>query len=103
MQKGQTLKIRVHPPGLKTMIFQPEVFSVIENEEIVWGGSFLWIVYRGEHRFLLEPLGENRTRFRQVERFRGPMVLFMGSMIRNTEKGYHQMNISLKKRVEESV
>jgi len=29
------------------------------------------------------------------------MVMFMGSMIKKTEKGYHQMNILLKKRVEE--
>ncbi len=101
LQKGQTLKIQVNPPGLKTMTFRPKVFSFIQNKEIVWGGSFLWIVYRGEHLFLLEPLNENRTRFRQIERFHGPMVLLMGSMIRKTEKGYHQMNVSLKKRVEE--
>ena len=58
-------------------------------------------VYRGAHLFLLEPFNENRTRFRQIERFHGPMVLFMGSMIKKTEKGYHQMNIALKNRVEE--
>jgi len=100
--KGQILKIQVNPPGLKTMTFRPKVFSLIQNKEIVWGGSFLWIVYRGEHLILLEPLNENRTRFRQIERFHGPMVLFMASMIKKTEKGYHQMNIALKKRVEEA-
>ncbi len=101
LQKGQTLKIKVSPPGLKTMTFQPKIFSLIQNKEIVWGGSFLWIVYRGEHLFLIEPLTENRTRFRQIERFHGPMVLFMDSMIKKTEKGYHQMNLLLKMRVEE--
>jgi hypothetical protein len=50
---------------------------------------------------LLERLNENRTRFRQIERFHGPMVWFMGSMIKKTETGYHQMNVSLKKRVDE--
>ncbi len=40
-------------------------------------------------------------RFRQIERFNGPMVLLMDSMIKKTEKGYHQMNNLLKKRVEE--
>lgn len=63
--------------------------------------QILWIVYRGEHIFQLEPINENRTRFRQIERFHGPMVLLMGSMIKPTEKGYQQMNSSLKKRVEE--
>ncbi len=98
--KGRTLRIQVTPPGLKKMTFRPKVFSVIQNKEIAWGGGFLWIVYKGEHLFLLEPLSENLTRFRQIERFQGPIVLFMGSMIRKTEKGYHQMNTALKKRVE---
>ncbi len=101
LEKGETLKIQVCPPGLKPMTFEPEIFSLIQNKEIVWGGSFLRIVYRGEHLFLLEPLSDNRTRFRQIERFHGPMVLFMDSMIKKTEKGYHQMNDLLKKRVEE--
>ena len=100
LRKGQTLKIQVNSPGLKTMTFRPKVFSLTKNKEIVWGGSFLWIAYRGEHLFLLEPLDENCTRFRQIERFHGPMVLFMGSMIKKTEKGYHQMNIAFKERVE---
>jgi len=101
LEEGQTLKIQVCPPGLKPMTFEPKIFSLIENKEIIWGGSFLGIVYRGEHLFLLEPLSDNQTRFRQIERFRGPMVLLMGSMIKKTEKGYHQMNNLLKKRVEE--
>jgi len=101
LQEGQTLKIQVNPPGLKTMTFRPKIFSLTQNKEIIWGGSFLGIVYRGEHLFLLESLNENRTRFRQIERFHGPMVLFMGSMIKKTKKGYHQMNIALKNRVEE--
>lgn len=100
LKQGQTLKIQVNPPGLKPMTFEPKIFRLVQNKEIAWGGSFLWIVYRGEHLFLLEPLNENRTRFRQIERFQGPMVLLMGSMIKKTEKGYHQMNHLLKKRVE---
>jgi hypothetical protein len=95
------MKIQVCPPGLKPMTFEPKIFSLIQNKEIIWGGNFLGIVYRKEHLFLLEPLSENQTRFRQIERFRGPMVLLMGSMIKKTEKGYHQMNNLLKKRVEE--
>ena len=101
LEEGQILKVQVNPPGLKAMTFRPKVFSLIQNKEIVWGGSFLGIVYRGEHLFLLGPINENLTRLRQIERFHGPMVLFMGSMIKKTEKGYHQMNIALKKRVEE--
>jgi hypothetical protein len=57
-------------------------------------------MYRGDHTFLLEPLPDGKTRFRQIERFMGPMVLFMGGMIKKTETGYHQMNRALKERVE---
>lgn len=103
LQEGQMLKVQVNPPDLKTMTFRPKVFSLIPNKEIVWGGSFLWILYRGEHLFLLEPINENLTRLRQIERFHGPIVLFMDSMIKKTELGYHQMNIALKKRVEEEI
>ena len=101
LEVGARLSIKVVPPGRKPMEFRPEVFVVRPFEEILWGGSFLWIVYRGDHSIILEPRPGGGTRFRQRERFRGPMVLFMGSMIKATEEGYHQMNQSLKQRVEE--
>lgn len=74
LEKGKTMEIQVCPPGMKTMTFRPKVFSIIPNKEILWGGSFLWVVYRGKHLFLLEPLNDNQTRFRQIERFHGPNV-----------------------------
>jgi len=83
------------------MEFRPEVFVVRPLEEILWGGSFLWIVYRGDHAILLQPLPGGGTRLRQRERFRGPMVLLMSNMIKATESGYHQMNRAIKQRVEE--
>ena len=101
LEVGAHLRIVVSPPGLKSMEFKPKVFVVRPGEEIVWGGSFLLFVYRGDHTILLEPLPSGGTRFRQRERFRGPMVLFMGKMFKPTEQGYHQMNQALKRRVEE--
>lgn len=103
LEVGAHLRIKVVPPGRKPMEFKPEVFVVRPCAEIVWGGSFLWITYRGDHAFLLEPLAGGRTRFRQRERFRGPMILFMANMIKDTEKGYRQMNQALKQRVESKV
>ena len=99
---GNRMRIRVVPPGMKPMVFEPEVYVVKPYEKIIWGGSFLRVVYRGDHTFLLEPLPGGNTRFRQVEQFRGPMVLLMGGMIRKTEVGYHQMNLAFKKYVEGS-
>ena len=100
LKVGEYLRIRVTPPDMKPMIFKPEVFEVTPNEKILWGGSFLKILYRGDHAFILEPLTDGKTRFRQIERFIGPIVLFMNGMIKKTELGYQQMNLALKKEVE---
>lgn len=100
LRVGEKMRIRVVSPGMKPMIFKPIVFEVKPNEKFIWGGSFLKILYNGDHAFILEPVEKNKTRFRQIERFMGPMVLFMGSMIKKTEIGYQQMNIAFKKEVE---
>jgi hypothetical protein len=100
LRVGERMRIKVVPPGMKPMTFEPEVYELIPHKKILWGGSFLRIIYRGDHAFLLEPTPEGKTRFRQVERFMGPMVLLMGRMIKKTEIGYHQMNRALKQRVE---
>jgi len=100
LQIGEQMRIRVAPPGMKPMIFKPEVYEVKAQEKILWGGNFLRILYRGDHAFLLEFISEDKTRFRQIEKFNGPMVLFIDSMIKKTESGYHQMNLALKERVE---
>lgn len=100
LKVGESLRIKVTPPDMKPMIFKPEVFEVKPNEKILWGGSFLKILYRGDHAFILEPIKDGKTRFRQVERFLGPIVLFMDDMIKKTGLGYQQMNLALKKEVE---
>ena len=71
LEVGARLHIIVSPPGIKSMEFKPKVFAVRPGEEILWGGSFLLVVFRGDHTFLLEPLPDGGTRFRQRERFRG--------------------------------
>jgi hypothetical protein len=103
LQVGERMRIKVVPPGLKPMTFRPEVYEVIPGKKILWGGSFLKIIYRGDHTFLIEPAPDGKTRFRQIERFSGPMVLFMGGMIKKTEVGYHQMNLALKELVEKNL
>ena len=100
LEVGARLRITVSPPGIKSMEFKPKVFVVRPGEEIIWGGSFLLFVYRGDHVMLLKPLPSGGTRFQQRERFRGPMVLFMGGMFKPTEQGYNQMNKALKRRAE---
>jgi len=102
LEVGACLRITVHPPGRKPMKFKPEVLSLRPGEEILWGGSY-GILFRADHEILLEPLSGGGTRFRQIERFRGPVVLFIGGIIKSSEKGYHEMNEALKRRVEGTI
>lgn len=98
--EGRSIRIKVVPPGLDPMVFKPKVYAVRPFREIRWGGRFLWFMYWGDHTFLLEPHPAGGTRFRQIERFRGPLTLLLGKMLNPTERGYRQMNAELKRRVE---
>lgn len=105
LEVGSRLELTVIPPGRKPVEFKgrraSKVFTLRPPEEVVFGGSFLWMVFRGDHAIFLEPLPGGRTHFRQVERQRGLLALFIpGGVIQATEQGYHQMNEALKRRVE---
>jgi hypothetical protein len=86
------------------MKFKSKVFTLRPGEEIVWGGGFLLFVYRGNHAISLSLLPNGGTRFRQIERWWGLLVILMGRMFQRmfelTKQGYNQMNVALKRRVE---
>jgi hypothetical protein len=58
-------------------------------------------IFDGEHRFSIEPIGPDRVRFVQAERFSGvltPVILrFIGE---STREGFAAMNQALKTRAE---
>lgn len=89
---GNKIKIKVVSPGMKAMIFEPSVYEIEENKKIAWGGGFLLFVYKGIHEFILEKIDDNTTRFKQTEKFQGPIVLLMKNMIQKTAIGYLNMN-----------
>jgi len=93
---GNTMKIKVVSPGMKEMIFEPAVYEIEEYKRISWGGGFLLFVYKGIHDFILEEIDEDTTRFRQIEKFQGPIVLLMKKMIQKTALGYLNMNEEFK-------
>ena len=97
---GNTMKIKVVSPGMKAMIFEPTVYAIEENKIIAWGGGFLLFVYKGIHEFNLEQIDDSTTRFRQIEKFQGPIVLLMKNMIQKTAVGYLNMNEEFKKYLE---
>ena len=93
---GNTMKIKVVSPGMKAMIFEPTVYEIDKHQKISWGGGFLLFVYKGIHEFILEKIDDNTTRFRQIEKFQGPIVLLMKKMIQKTALGYMNMNEEFK-------
>jgi hypothetical protein len=97
---GKRMKIKVVSPGMKEMIFEPEVYEIEDYQRISWGGGFLVFVYKGIHEFILEPVDPSTTRFRQIEKFQGPIVLLMKKMIQKTAVGYLNMNEELKQYLE---
>jgi len=98
---GNKMKIKVVSPGMKEMIFEPVVYEIEKHQKISWGGGFLLFVYNGVHEFLLEKIDDNTTRFRQIEKFQGPIVLLMKKMIQKTALGYLNMNEEFKSFLEQ--
>lgn len=99
VKEGNTIEIKVIAPGLKEMVFSPEIYTISNKEKISWGGKFLFL-YKGVHDFIFERIDDNKTRFIQIERFEGPIVVFMNKMIRQTALGYIKMNEEFKDLIE---
>lgn len=98
---GSQLKIRIEPPGARGMTFRPTVRAAEPARELRWLGRLLVPgLVDGEHRLALEPLEGGRSRFIQSERFRGLLVGLLGGTLAATERGFEQMNESLKRRLE---
>jgi hypothetical protein len=100
---GGRLDVRMQPPGGKAMTFRPEVLEFAPERELRWLGRVLLPgVFDGEHRFRLESVGDDRTRFTQSEKFRGVLagLLMRGKMLERTARGFEAMNQALKRRVE---
>ena len=73
------------------------------GRELRWlGRPLVPGVFDGEHRFLIERLGEGRVRFVQEESFRGLLVALTGGTLAKTESGFEQMNQALKARAEQA-
>jgi len=93
---GATLSVQVSPPGKGTMRFTPVVLTVRPERELRWRGKLLLPgLFDGEHYFLLEPLGADRTRLLHGENFSGLLVGPLAGMLPATEQGFAAMNAAL--------
>jgi hypothetical protein len=100
---GKKIRIKVVSPGMKEMVFKPKIYEIEPCKRISWGGSFMIFIYNGMHDFLLEYIDNKVTRFRQIEKFKGPIILLMQKMITKTAIGYQNMNEELKQHIENKV
>jgi hypothetical protein len=77
---------------------------VVERRDMRWRGPrSRWQarLFRGEHYFSLEPVGEARTRFVHGEDFDGwALPLMWWRLEQSVRSGYQRMNEALKRRVE---
>ncbi len=101
LAQGETLSVRIAPPGKTAMRFNPVILTARPNLELRWLGRLLVpAVFDGEHYFLLEPLDEQRTRLRHGETFSGFLVGMLSGMLPATQQGFEAMNSALKAQAE---
>ena len=99
---GARLQVYIQTSGGNGMSFRPTVLVADPNRELRWLGQ-LWVpgLFDGEHSFTIEPMGEERVRFIQRERFKGLLLLLLSKTLdRDTLRGFEEMNRALKLRVE---
>lgn len=98
---GGRLAVHIVPPGKSGMRFKPTILAVKSERELRWFGRLLLPgVFDGEHYFLLEPVGLERTRLTQGEKFSGILVGAFGGTLSATKDGFEAMNVALKQRAE---
>ena len=98
---GEKIHIEVQIPGASLQKFKPEILKANENRELRWVGTAPVKTFRGEHFFIVEPIGKDKCRFIHGELFSGWLVrliwFLQGGKI---ERGYELMNKALKEKAE---
>jgi len=102
-RSGSRLRIHVHTPAGKQLIFRPVVLKAEPFSELRWLGT-LWGLgglFRGEHYFRLEPLEKDSAKFIQGEKFNGLLLPLIWKILReDLELGFWEFNKALKKECE---
>jgi len=101
LTQGARLSVHIAPPGTSGMWFKPTILSVRRERELRWlGHLFVAGMFDGEHYFLLESNGGDRTRLTQGEKFSGLLVGLLSGTLSSTEAGFKAMNTALKQQAE---
>jgi hypothetical protein len=95
---GHKLAVRFH----NGMTMRPTVTKVEEERTLEWFGKLLFGgLFDGRHRFELVAEGE-ATRLVHSEQFSGMLVPLVKTVLADTERGFEQLNLALKRRVEQA-
>ncbi|ASU82287.1 SRPBCC domain-containing protein [Nocardiopsis gilva YIM 90087] len=99
---GERLRVELSTDG-QAMVFEPIVLAAEPERELRWIGRFgvpgVPGVVDGEHYFLIEEMGDRRTRLVQGETFTGVLVPIVRRAL-DVKDGFTAMNSALKHRVE---
>lgn len=99
--EGEYVQVTLDPPGLWTYNYRPLILKATFPELRWWGKIFFKGFLDGEHYFRIVPETENSVLFVQGETFSGLMTwILCGTVAKNIEKGFKNMNEALKKRAE---
>ncbi len=101
LREGGKLRVRLAPPGRRTMTFEPTVMALAQERELRWLVRLLVPgLLDGEHAFRLEERAGG-CRFHQTERFSGLLVPLLGAGLPEAARhGFEAMNAALKARAE---
>ncbi len=96
------LDVLIQPEGGKARRFRPRIVTFRPPKELRWLGRLpLPGLFDGEHRFVVERLGETRSRLIHEERFRGLLVPFLWRSLQGpVRRGFEAMNLALKRLAE---
>jgi hypothetical protein len=100
-EKGEKVDI-TFKNGSKDMTLHCTVTRLVPNKELCWEYKVIHPgLWYGEHSFTIEPAGENRIRFIDVEVFTGLLIPFQAKDIdTNSRRDFEAMNKALKERAE---
>lgn len=96
-----TLTVSPGPKAGRVPTFKPTVLQA-DGTELRWlGHLFVPGLFDGEHRFVVEDVGEGRSRLTQSETFSGVLVGLVTRLLGDsTERNFELVNEALKARAE---
>lgn len=98
--KGSTVMVTVKPVG-KSALSGKTIVTSLTDTRLAWTGSLaIPGLFRGDHEFIIEEQGPNKTMFYQNEKMSGIIVPFFD--FKPEAAGFELMNDALKKRAEQS-